>query len=617
MIDNKGLLKRFFGGISTFLQRTRLVLINVVTTIFLIVLLFSLGSIFSQRDTFEMPESGALRVALEGSLVDQRSYVEPADMLFDPDMPSETLVYELVQAIEAAANDSRINSMTLVLDGLESAGMSKIQEVGKAILKFRESGKPVIAVADNFSQQQYLLASYADKILMHPMGNVEVVGISSYNTYMAEALEKLKVDVHVFRTGPHKSAVEPFIANEMSPESREQSQRLINELWSQYTQGVMQRRNVSPEDLYGYTHEIDQDLMESGSSLGEVAKAIGLIDELVTRDQLMSKIQAVAGANEEGDFYNFTNAINYYHNEVKTYPEESPRIGYIVAKGQIFNGVQTPGSIGGDSLAYQLKQARLNEDLSALVLRVDSPGGSAFASEIIRRELELFKEAGIPIVVSMGSLAASGGYWISSPADEIWATPSTITGSIGAFALVPVVNRSLAALGLSTDGVDTTPLSSALRLDKPLSKQTKNIFQSQINYLYNQFLQIVSEGRNMPLEQLEPIAGGRVWTGTQALELGLIDHLGDQFDAINSAASLAGISDDFQVHQLEPQLSFFEQILRDLFGKLSVQLASLSQDKNWYKKITAHFLEAPETANILLSDPQNQYLHCNQCLLDI
>ncbi len=617
MPDNKGLLKRFFGGISTFLQRTRLVLINVVTAIFLIALLFSLGSIFSQRDTFEMPESGALRVALEGSLVDQRTYVEPVDMLFDPDMPSETLVYELVQAIEAAANDSRINSMTLVLDDLESAGMSKIQEVGKAILKFRESGKPVIAVADHYSQQQYLLASYADRILMHPMGTVEVVGISSYNTYMADALEKLKVDVHVFRTGPHKSAVEPFIANEMSPESREQSQRLIDELWTHYTQGVMQRRNIDPEDLYSFTHEIDQDLLESGSSLGEVAKRTGLVDELVTRDQLMSEIQAVAGANEEGDFYNFTNAISYYHNEVRTYREESPRIGYLVAKGQIFDGVQTPGSIGGDSLSYQLKQARLNEDLSALVLRVDSPGGSAFASEIIRRELELYKEAGIPIVVSMGSLAASGGYWISSPANEIWATPSTITGSIGAFAVVPVVNRSMEALGLSTDGVDTTPLSSALRLDKPLSEQTKNIFQSQIDFLYGQFLQIVSEGRNMPIEQLEPIAGGRVWTGTQALELGLVDHLGDQFDAINSAASLAGISDDFQVYQLEPQLSVFEQILRDLFGQLSVKLASLNQDKNWYKKIAALFLEAPESVSILLSDPQNQYLHCNQCLLEI
>lgn len=608
---------RFFGGISNFLQRVRLVLINTLTAIVLIALLFSLGSVFSQRDPFEMPESGALRVALEGSLVDQKTYVEPAEMLFNPEMPSETLVYELVKAIEAAANDPRINSMTLVLDDLESAGMSKIQEVGKAILKFRESGKPVIAVADNFSQQQYLLASYADKILMHPMGTVEVVGISSYNTYMAEALEKLKVDVHVFRTGPHKNAVEPFIANEMSPETREQSQRLIDELWEQYTQGIMQRREITPEDLFKYTHEMDQALLQGDRSLGEIALDLNLVDELVTRDQLMTEIQAVAGANEEGDFYEFTNAISYYHNEVDEDNNDSPRIGYLVAKGQIFDGVQTPGSIGGDSLAYQLKQARLNDELSALVLRVDSPGGSAFASEIIRRELELFKEADIPIVVSMSSVAASGGYWISTPASEIWASPSTITGSIGAFAVVPVVDRGLSALGLNADGVDTTPLSSAFRLDKPLSDQAKSIFQSQIDFLYGEFLGIVSEGRGMPLEQLEPIAGGRVWTGTQALELGLVDHLGDQFDAIEAAASLASISDNYQVYRIEPQLTFIEQIFRDLFGQLSVVMASMSSDQDWYRKIASLFIKAPETANILLSDPQNQYLHCSQCLLDI
>ncbi|MEQ9209003.1 MAG: signal peptide peptidase SppA [Pseudomonadales bacterium] len=617
MSSDKGVIMRFFGGISRFLQRVRLILINTVTAVVLILILFSLGSIFSQRETFEMPESGALRVALDGSLVDQKSYIDPADMLLNPDIPSETLVYELVKAIEAAATDPRINSMTLVLDDLESAGMSKIQELGKAILEFRKSGKPVIAVADNYSQQQYLLASYADRILMHPMGVVEVVGISSYNTYLAAALDKLKVDVHVFRTGPHKNAVEPFIANEMSPESREQSQRLIDELWGQYTQGILQRRNITPEGLYSYSNEVDQAMLQTGKSLGEIARDINLVDELVTRDQLMTEIQAIAGANDEGDFYNFTNAISYYQSEVEDYSEDSPRVGYIVAKGQIFDGVQAPGSIGGDSLAYQLKQARLKEDLSALVLRVDSPGGSAFASEVIRRELELYKEADIPVVISMGSLAASGGYWISTPADEIWATPSTITGSIGAFAVVPVIDRSMNALGLNTDGVDTTPLSSAFRLDKPLSDQAKSIFQSQIDFLYNEFLQIVSEGRNLSMEQLEPIAGGRVWTGTQALDLGLVDHLGGQFDAINSAATMAGIADNYQVHRIEPQLSLLEQLFRDLFGQLSVQLASMSSSTNWYQKIATLFTEVPDQTSILLSDPQNQYLHCGQCVLDI
>jgi protease-4 len=217
----------------------------------------------------------------------------------------------------------------------------------------------------------------------------------------------------------------------------------------------------------------------------------------------------------------------------------------------------------------------------------------------------------------MSSVAASGGYWISTPADEIWATPSTITGSIGAFAVVPVVDRSLGSLGLNTDGVDTTPLSSAFRLDRPLSDQAKSIFQSQIDYLYSEFLDIVSDGRGMTMEQLEPIAGGRVWTGTQALDLGLVDHLGDQFDAIESAASLASISDNYQVHRIEPRLTFIEQLFRDLFGQLSIVLASMSSDQSWYQKVVSLFIEAPEPVNLLLSDPQNQYLHCSQCLLDI
>lgn len=617
MSNNKGLLGRFFGGISTFLTKVRIVLVNLLTAIILISLLFSIGSLFSQRESFEMPESGALRVALDGNLVDQKTYSDPMEVLLNPDMPTETLVYELVQAIDMAAKDERINSMTLILDELESAGMSKIEEVGTAILRFRETGKPVIAVADNFSQQQYLLASYADRILMHPMGVVELLGYASYQTYMADALEKLKVDVNVFRTGPHKNAVEPFIANEMSNESKEQAQWLIDDLWEQYKQGLMARRGMTEEQIQGYTHSIDQTMLETGMSLGEIALSSNLVDALVTRDELMAEIQAVAGANEEGDFYNFTNAIAYLKNNTNPFEQgnEKPKVGYLVAKGQISDGVQPSGSIGGDSLAYQLKQARLNDELSALVLRVDSPGGSAFASEVIRRELELFKKQEIPIVVSMGSVAASGGYWISMPADEIWATPSTLTGSIGVFSVVPTIDRSMSSLGLTTDGVDTTPLSSAFRLDQPLTEQAKTIFQQQVNNLYRNFLSIVTNARDMPQEQLEPLAGGRVWTGTQALEIGLVDKIGNQFEAIESAAKLAGVEDNYRIHKVEPQLSFTEQLLKQFFEQVNISFSI--KELGWLKHFSSLLDKTPEQANILLSDPQHMYLHCGDCLLGI
>ena len=615
MSKNKGFIRSFFGGLSRILGVIRAVIINLLTLVIIVSILISVGSILSQQEPFEMPESGALRVAIDGRLVDQKTYTDPLDLWLDSDLPEEILLYELIAAIDLAAQDERINSMTLVLDGLESAGMSKIGEVGEAITRFRAAGKPVIAVADYYNQQQYLLASYADRILMNPMGVVELVGLASYQTYMQDALDKLKVEVNVFRTGPYKSAVEPLIASEMSQESKEQTQWLINDLWFEYKQSLMSRRNISEEQIISYSTNVDQLMAETGLSLAEIALQTNLVDALVTRDQMMAEIQAVAGANASGDFYNHIDAIPYYRQNKDLADPGAARVGYVVAKGPIADGVQPSGSIGGDSTAWLLKQARLNDDLKALVVRVDSPGGSAFASEVIRRELELYKEAGIPVVISMGSIAASGGYWISAPADEIWATVSTITGSIGAFSVVPTIEQTLESVGLNTDGVETGPLAGAFRLDRPLSEKAKTIFQSQINHLYGQFLDVVAVGRDMPLEELEPIAGGRVWTGSQALELDLVDQIGGQLAAIDSAAQLAGVQDNYAVHKIEPQLSFSEELVRSFLESVSSHFKSGSS--SWLSPLIELFnLQKPDTS-IFLSDPHHMYLHCENCLMDI
>ena len=615
MSKNKGFIRSFFGGLSRILGVIRAVIINLLTLVIIVSILISVGSILSQQEPFEMPESGALRVAINGRLVDQKTYTDPLDLWLDSDLPEEILVYELIAAIDLATQDERINSMTLVLDGLESAGMSKIGEVGEAITRFRAAGKLVIAVADYYNQQQYLLASYADRILMNPMGVVELVGLASYQTYMQDALDKLKVEVNVFRTGPYKSAVEPLIASEMSQESKEQTQWLINDLWFEYKQSLMSRRDISEEQIISYSTNVDQLMAETGLSLAEIALQTNLVDALVTRDQMMAEIQAVAGANASGDFYNHIDAIPYYRQNKDLADPGAARVGYVVAKGPIADGVQPSGSIGGDSTAWLLKQARLNDDLQALVVRVDSPGGSAFASEVIRRELELYKEAGIPVVISMGSIAASGGYWISAPADEIWATASTITGSIGAFSVVPTIEKSLESIGLNTDGVETGPLAGAFRLDRPLSEQAKTIFQSQINHLYGQFLDVVAIGRDMPLEELEPIAGGRVWTGSQALELDLVDQIGGQLAAIDSAAQLAGVQDNYAVHKIEPQLSFSEELVRSFLESVSSHFKPGSS--SWLSPLIELFnLQKPDT-NLFLSDPHHMYLHCENCLMDI
>ena len=615
MSKNKGFIRSFFGGLSRILGVIRAVIINLLTLVIIVSILISVGSILSQQEPFEMPESGALRVAIDGRLVDQKTYTDPLDLWLDSDLPEEILLYELIAAIDLAAQDERINSMTLVLDGLESAGMSKIGEVGEAITRFRAAGKPVIAVADYYNQQQYLLASYADRILMNPMGVVELVGLASYQTYMQDALDKLKVEVNVFRTGPYKSAVEPLIASEMSQESKEQTQWLINDLWFEYKQSLMSRRDISEEQIISYSTNVDQLMAETGLSLAEIALQTNLVDALVTRDQLMAEIQAVAGTNSSGDFYNHIDAIPYYRQNKDLADPGAARVGYVVAKGPIADGVQPSGSIGGDSTAWLLKQARLNDDLQALVVRVDSPGGSAFASEVIRRELELYKEAGIPVVISMGSIAASGGYWISTPADEIWATASTITGSIGAFSVVPTIEQTLESVGLNTDGVETGPLAGAFRLDRPLSEKAKTIFQSQINHLYGQFLDVVAIGRDMPLEELEPIAGGRVWTGSQALELDLVDQIGGQLAAIDSAAQLAGVQDNYAVHKIEPQLSFSEELVRSFLESVSSHFKPGSS--SWLSPLIELFnLQKPDT-NLFLSDPHHMYLHCENCLMDI
>ncbi|MBC6428453.1 MAG: signal peptide peptidase SppA [Cellvibrionales bacterium] len=608
------LIAAFFRRLARFLSMLRSLFLNLLTLFILVVLLGSIGTLLSQRDAVPIPDSGALRVDLEGRLVDQKTYIDPLDIALNPDeIPIEIRVFDLVQAIDLATADERINSMTLILDGLEQTGISKIEEVGRAIMRFRDSGKPVIAIADSYTQSQYLLASYADRILLNPLGWVELAGLASYRTYMADALDKLRVDVRVFRSGPHKDAAETLVANRMSEASRAQSQRLVDDLWQQYREGLLDRRPITAAQLEDYSHRLDQLLTETNLSLAELALQTGLVDALVTREEVMQELQATAGATEEGDFYHHSNALTYLHANRPEADPLLPKVGYLVASGMILDGVQPPGSIGGDSLAGLLKQARLHDDLAALVVRIDSPGGSAFASEVIRQELLQYNRAGIPVVVSMGALAASGGYWIAAPADQIWATPSTLTGSIGAVTLMPTIDRSLDALGLHPDGVTSAPLADAFRLDRPPSPAAGRIMQSEIDRLYRRFLGLVSTARSLPLEQLEPIAGGRVWTGREAQDLGLVDRLGSQFDAIEAAAQLAEIPAEYQIYPVEPPLGLGEQILREIMENAPFSL-NLNLPTSLHSLLG---LAKTPAADLLLNDPAHKYLHCGDCPLDL
>ena len=615
MADKKGPIGMLFGAVGRLLLFIFKSLFTALIAIVVIVAIYAgIAASFYQK-SIAVPDEAALRVEIAGRIVDQATYTDAFSALTSPDQPKEYLLRDLVTAFDLAKDDSRITSAVLVLHDMQSSGVSKIEELGAAIEAFKESGKRVIAVADSFSQQQYLLASYADEIMMNPMGAIELTGFSSFQLYMAEAIEKLGINVHVFRTGPHKSAVEPLIATEMSDESREQSQRILDDIWASVSQSILSRRDISATELAEYSSNLDQLMLGNGGDLAQLALDFSLVDKVLPRDEILKELQSVAGENEEGDFYSFVNVSPYLRNRAsnQSIEADATKVGLLFAKGSILDGSHESGTIGGDSTAYLLRQSRLNDDLDALVIRVDSPGGSAFASEIIRREVELFRQEGIPVYISMGSVAASGGYWISAPADQIWATPTTITGSIGAFAALATLEDSLEKLGLYSDGVTTGPLAGLLSADRPLSDRAQTIVQSRIDNLYGEFLDLVSTDREIPLEELSPIAGGRVWTGNQAKELGLVDELGTLEDVILAIAGQANLGEDYRVKVIEPLLSPEQQFVKWLTEQATLKFDI--QDFGFLLNSISEEAREVQGKLELLSDPNNMYLHCGLCQL--
>lgn len=556
-----GFISRFFGSIGRAITWTRVVVFNIIVLILLFVVI---GALFGNKPE-PLPNSAPLRIQLSGALVDQYSYIDPVAEIMSQGSggQSEILVRDLVRAIREAATDDRISQLILDLSFFTGGGISKLEEIAQALNVFKESGKEIIAMSEFYDQNQYFLASFADTVYMHPMGAVILTGYGSYRNYYQEALEKLHIDMHVFRVGGFKDAVEPYTRNDMSTESREHNAQWINELWSVYTSRVESQRQLPKDAINDYINNFDTYLKEVGGDGAILAVNTKLVDELVTHNELMMRLYTAFGENKRGDDYKAIDLDRYVAHLDSKIKMSRSAISLIVASGTIYDGNQPPGNIGGDSLANLIQQAREDKSSKAIVLRIDSGGGSAFASELIRNELVATKNAGIPVIISMGSVAASGGYWISADADEIWATPTTITGSIGVFSLLPTFQNTLKELGVSTDGISTTELSNAMRIDMPMSPLAKNVLQQQVDNIYQKFIQLVATGREQTPENIHAIAQGRVWSGTAALNHGLVDKLGYLDDAIASAAAKAGL-EDYQVKLVEPQLSPFQQIVNDM-----------------------------------------------------
>jgi protease IV len=563
-----------------------------------------------------VPKSAALVIAPEGELVEQLSS-DPLRRAFGEASGGpapETLLKDVIDAIGAAKTDQRIHLIVLDLGNLSTSGLSKLQEIGAALRDFRASGKRVVVAADSLDQTQYYLAAQAGEVYLDPLGLVYVDGFSYYRMFLKDAIDKLGVDVNVFRAGTFKSFTDQFSRSDMAPSEREESSVWLQALWNSYTQDVTRARSLGPNALNEYVSEAPQALAAVNGDAAKLALQRGLVTALKSRRQLADDLKSLVG--EDPDTHSFYSiGMSPYLTAVRARrsgkPKSDARVGIVVAAGEILDGHQPPGKIGGESTADLLREARYDKAVKAVVLRVDSPGGSMFASELILREVQALRKAGKPVVVSMSTYAASGGYYISAAANQIFASPTTLTGSIGVFSVVPTFEHTLEKLGVKVDGLGTTALAGELRLDRPLDAAAKQIMQSSVDHAYDEFLHRVGEGRKKSVEDVDKIAQGRVWAGVDAQRIGLVDHLGGLNDAIDAAAKLAELGSEYDVQYIESELSLREQLLMQLRSEglhLAVMLGFESPRGEIERALDPILAEARALAQ--LNDPRGLYAYC-------
>ena len=602
----RSLTGRFFGFLGRVLDALRVFIGRLFFLLFLIVLL---SLVFSAPAGVQVPEDGLVILNPKGAIVEQPGLLDAQSLLLGSSEVTATPLRDVLDALDRAATDSRIRGVVLDLTELTAVSPASLETIGAALERYRGSGKALIAHGDYYSQAQYFLASWADTIYLHPMGQLMLPGYGGSQLYFASLLEKLGINVHIFRVGTHKAAVEPFSLDGMSDLSRANMQQLVDELWERYLNQVAVNREVTPDALRSYANDYPAHLLAVGGDTARVALEHGLVDELVSQPQFRARLSALAGASGGNPrtigFQDFLLATH-----APALPAES-EIGVIVAEGTIDMGEQPRGAIGADSLVALIRDARRDERVKAVVLRVDSPGGSALASELIRQELEQLQEAGKPLVVSMGGTAASGGYWISAMADEIWASPATVTGSIGIFGMVPTLEEGLNRLGVFADGVSTTPLTRADPLTG-MSEAMATVLQASVEDGYRRFLQLVSDGRNLSIEQVDTVAQGQIWSGSQALAFGLVDNLGELDDAIAAAARLAAL-DTYDWRYIEKPLTPGEQFTQELIRNFG--LTALG-DGQWLQGLTgAGVRQTLESVSALarFNDPRDLYSLCEFC----
>ncbi|USD42024.1 signal peptide peptidase SppA [Vibrio sp. SCSIO 43135] len=602
-----------FKGIWKLISFIRLALTNLIFLASLAAIYF----IFTSADSSvpQVDKKSALVLNISGPIVEQGSYTTPMDSftgsLLGNELPKENVLFDLVDAIRHAKDDDKITGLVLALRDMPETNLTKLRYIAKALNEFKASGKPIYAVGDFYNQSQYYLASYADTVYLAPDGGVLIKGYSAYSLYYKTLLEKLDVNTHVFRVGTYKSAIEPFVRDDMSDEAKDSASRWLSQLWGAYVDDVATNRQIEASTLNPTMDEFLAQLKAVNGDIAALSLELGLVDKLATRQEVRKELAEVFGSDGE-DSYNAMGYYEYLTTMTPTFDVESDDVAIVVASGAIMDGSQPRGTVGGDTTASLLRQARNDDKVKAVVLRVDSPGGSAFASEVIRNEIQALKEAGKPVVVSMSSLAASGGYWISMSADKIVAQPTTLTGSIGIFSVITTFEKGLNNIGVYTDGVGTSPFS-GVGLTTGLTKSAADAFQMGIEHGYQRFIGLVSENRNIELNQMENIAEGRVWTGQDAMKLGLVDQMGDFDDAVALAAELAEL-ESYNTYWVEEPLSPAQQFFQDLMKQVKVSFGF--DISTWLPaSIQPAAQQVMSDAQLLQSfnDPKGQYAFCLNC----
>ncbi|MCS0292627.1 signal peptide peptidase SppA [Vibrio alginolyticus] len=602
-----------FKGIWKSITFIRLALANLIFLLMIAVFYFAFTYTGDGQPVVE--KESALVMNLSGPIVEQRRYVNPMDSfagsLLGNELPKENVLFDIVDTIRYAKDDPKVSGLVLALRDMPETNLTKLRYIAKALNEFKASGKPVYAVGDFYNQSQYYLASYADKVYLAPDGGVLIKGYSAYSMYYKTLLEKLDVSTHVFRVGTYKSAIEPFIRDDMSDAAKESATRWVTQLWSAFVDDVTTNRNIDAKVLNPTMDELINEMKSVNGDIAQLAVKLGLVDELATRQDIRTLFAKQFGSDGKDSY----NAIGYYDYLATIRPDYTlPQhdIAVVLTSGAIMDGQQPRGTVGGDTVASLLRQARNDEKVKAVVLRVDSPGGSAFASEVIRNEVEALKQAGKPVVVSMSSLAASGGYWISMSADKIVAQPTTLTGSIGIFSVITTFEKGFSKLGINTDGVGTSPFSGD-GITTGLSEGASQVFQLGIEHGYKRFISLVGENRDMSLEEVDKVAQGRVWTGQDALSFGLVDQMGDFDDAVELAAKLANVT-DYSIYWVEEPLSPTELFLQEFMKQVKVSLG-IDATSLLPKSLQPVAQQFEQDASLLQSfnDPKGQYAFCLNC----